>query len=348
LIVVLCTILSAAQQVQQGVRTKVDVVVVDFVAVDKRGDPVTGLTPDEIVVTVEGLRRPLSSLALVGVAGSPTQPTPGSVASNAQSESSSTAGGRAIVLVFAHDTIRPGNERSSVAGSLALMERLSPDDRVAVLTMPTGRVEVDLTTNRAAVRAALQKIVGRASEPVPRGGRAEVLALADIFHSLSPLPGRKAVVLISEGQWPVSQRFKRDRKDDVRQPKASLEELTDLGPSASDANVDLFILQPYNLPADASSRRSASPAPMEADAYGQIADATEGLEGLAGVTGGRLFRLSGSPEKVFAQILRETSAYYVAALPVEDSDRTGTHRKLSVRVTRPGVTVRARSAFRVD
>jgi VWFA-related protein len=328
---------------QDRIRSRIDVVALDFVAVDKRGEPVLGLRSEEVLLTVEGAPRPLTSLEFVSVVAEPhaSQPAGNAPTSTGSPGATTFGAGRTLIFVFAHDSIRPGNERPAVNAAIAMLKQLSPADRIAVITIPTGRVEADLTTERATVRAALQRVAGHSPEAVPRAGRAEIVALREIFRGLSSISGRKTVVLIAEGLWPPAQRFERSAGAE----RPSRGELADVAAAATEFMVDLVILQPANLPIDSSRRRGTS---FLADEQSEIADATAGLEDLAGVTGGRLARLSGNGEKVVAQILRETSTYYVASFAVEDSDRTGATRRISVRVTRPGVTVRARSSFRVE
>jgi hypothetical protein len=68
----------------------------------------------------------------------------------------------------------------------------------------------------------------------------------------------------------------------------------------------------------------------------------EGIEHLAGATGGARLPLDASGTGSLARVVKESSAYYVAELePVRD-EVLGRSRRLSVRVARRGVTVRAR------
>ena len=69
------------------------------------------------------------------------------------------------------------------------------------------------------------------------------------------------------------------------------------------------------------------------------------LEDIAGVTGGDLFRLSGTADGVFERIVRETAAYYELAFEPFQSERNGKDHAISVKLNRPKVTVRARSSF---
>jgi hypothetical protein len=66
----------------------------------------------------------------------------------------------------------------------------------------------------------------------------------------------------------------------------------------------------------------------------------EGIEQLLGVTGGKLLNLGAAERSAFDRIAAETSAYYVATLDPQPSDRGRSHA-LDVRVSRAGVEVRS-------
>src|SRR5690606_26127709 len=71
----------------------------------------------------------------------------------------------------------------------------------------------------------------------------------------------------------------------------------------------------------------------------------EGLEALAGLSRGSLFRVSTSPTYAFDRILRALAGYYLVGVEAVPADRDGKRHRLSVETTRPGVTLRSRSRF---
>jgi hypothetical protein len=66
---------------------------------------------------------------------------------------------------------------------------------------------------------------------------------------------------------------------------------------------------------------------------------TEGLESLAGATGGQYQRIA-TDANPFARIALETSAYYVATVDAEPNDRNGQSHRVEIKVAREGTTVR--------
>jgi VWFA-related protein len=74
----------------------------------------------------------------------------------------------------------------------------------------------------------------------------------------------------------------------------------------------------------------------------------DGLAEIAGQAGGGYFNLSTAIDPAFERIARETSASYVVTFEPIDTDRDGKPHGVGVKVSRPGVTIRARKQFTVD
>jgi hypothetical protein len=67
----------------------------------------------------------------------------------------------------------------------------------------------------------------------------------------------------------------------------------------------------------------------------------EGIEHLAGVTGGERLHLAATGDATLVRIARETSAFYMAGFEPLAGDRNGVSRQAQVRVLREGVQVRS-------
>jgi VWFA-related protein len=344
-LLVLSGCLAIVLQTQRGsIRTGVEAVAADFLAVDSHGAPVLDLQATEILLSIDGKGRPLTSLSLLrwDLSSSAT-------ASAASSASDSTIKGdapvgRAVILLFAHENIRSDQRRPVVEGAQRFISRLAPADRVAVVTIPNGRIEVNLTTDRGAVHAALDRIPGYSRAHVPLMTRPALMAVVDFLNGLGATDDPKIVVLVAQGILPATAQL------DLRQQRAVNRSMPDYewtysadfkaaGEAAASAHAYLYVIQPHNF----SGASGFSSAPNEGlDNWGQ-----KGLEDFTGVTGGELFRLSGTADAIFDRIARESSAYYLAGFAVEDADRTGKVRRIRIEVTRPGVIVRARPSFRI-
>ena len=118
-----------------------------------------------------------------------------------------------------------------------------------------------------------------------------------------------------------------------------MNDFLEIGRSAAAARARTYVMQPAHTGPDASVSESTEA--LAADL------GLAGLNALTGATGGEFFPISGRNDVVFDRIARETSAYYLATFNVEEADRTGKPRKIEVKTTRPGITIRARPTFEV-
>ncbi|MDO8834029.1 MAG: hypothetical protein Q7V01_00455, partial [Vicinamibacterales bacterium] len=74
----------------------------------------------------------------------------------------------------------------------------------------------------------------------------------------------------------------------------------------------------------------------------------QGLQTLAAMNGGALFRITGSAEATFARVAREMSAYHELAIETQPGDRDGKVHTIAIKVPGRGVTVRHRRQFSID
>ena len=325
-------LIAAVVLVQQPqFRGGVELVTVDVRVIGPGGQPVTDLRPEDIALKVDGKVRAIKSLNLLR-AGAMSAP----------------AIGRTLILVFDNEHIRPNNQKPAVDGAIKALDALGPGDRVALVTLPNGRVVVNLTTDLAQIRQALPLMIGGYHDTLdlPDGGsmRAErvmcaMYALRDFFNGLRKLAGPKTIVLVSEGFTCEGPSGYRDTRLDGRP------ELADLAAAAGAARAQVYVIQPSNSMIIDSSRALRKGLP---DDEGQRRDDAQGtIENIATVTGGDLFRLSATADAVYARVIRETSAYYELAFEPAESDRNGKDHAISVKVSRPKTLVRARPSFSI-
>lgn len=178
-------------------------------------------------------------------------------------------------------------------------------------------------------------------------------ALSYIVNGMGELPGRKAVVLLSDG----FRLFHRDADGNIdasanQRILESLRRLTDLANRASVVvnTVDARGLQTLGLTAqDNLSGLAADQIEQRlSDRRNELFDTQEGLTYLAAQTGGRSFTnnndIKGSVEKV----LDDQKGYYLIGYQPDDAVFDSTKRqfnKLTINIKRPGLKVRYRSGF---
>jgi VWFA-related protein len=350
---VLLAVLSADQQ-RPGFRGGIDLVTLDVSAIGQDGRPLRDLRLDELTLTVDGKPRVITSFEYNEVAhptsagGNPAFSAPPPAGSNLPAEA-----GRNVFIVVLHDHIRPGNERQAMQGVGHLVDQLTPRDRIAVVTMPFGRVEVDLTSDFKRVKARLPQIIGHSTEAVPKGEQttSEGRALVDFLKNLVKLQGPKTIVLISEGFNTGSGRVPTaDNELDtgtaiLTRLGSQVTEIADLRSAAAAARANFYVIQPNNMPTDAAIKDRADEG-INRGFSDQMEVQTSALASVASVTGGQYFRLSGTATNVFDRILRETSGYYALAFESDPEDRTvNKERSIVIRTTRPGVKLQARRTF---
>ena len=368
-----------AQQQQQPpppptFRGGINLITVDITATGPDGWPVRDLKQNELTLVVNGRARAIKSFELIDVAPPPgpkaaagssaTAPAPKAATTPA---SNSGTAGRSVFFVILHDHICQGNERPAIEGAQAFIDQLAPRDRVAVMTMPFGRVEVDLTTDHALAKARLGKIVGHAQQATGNETASEARALLNFVRSLAPLDGAKTIVLISEG-FNASESGVLTPQDlagivplpgllptaelngtlDLASASAMVLETGGLRGAASVARAQFYVIRPNTTFGCGSVDPASVPTNVilqeEADRRRnqQLVSQESGLASVASVTGGQYFNLSGRATPVFDRILRETSAYYALAFEAEPPDLAGEVGKIQVQTSRPGVNVRVR------
>ncbi|TAK18815.1 MAG: VWA domain-containing protein [Acidobacteria bacterium] len=387
------SLLLLAWLAQAQFRTTTELVSVDTIVTTQDGRPATDLTTKDFVLKVDGKARPIQSVQFVrfNAAGAGPAPpitnSPAGPASPASPFSTNTdPKGRTFIFAIDHNNIHAGNERPAIDAAVRLLDRLTPNDRVAVVTLPRGGVSADLSTDRAAARQALEGIIGHAPQRSSQFGfsveealtvfgagnvgsvqsdltknlitemvsrecgsnsvcasavRAEareygrslvfntrdtILALGAFMNSLSSLEGTKSIVFVSEGLIETS--------DNTR-------DLTDLGRVADAARVRMFVLQLNTPMFDVGGRKAP------ADANGDINQLLAGLQSIAGVTGGELFRPSGRVDSAMDQIDRATSAYYLVGFEPNDKERDGRFHKIELTLARKDLRIKARNGFEV-
>ena len=343
-LLVACLLAGLAQpapRAQQIPERAVDLLHVDFAVVSSDGTPVTDLTADDVTVRIGGRTRTVRSLQMVE-AGSTSDAEPIERLPPAFGSNTAFEAGRAFSLVIADDSFRPGREQPLRDAVDLFVKRLAPSDRVSLVTMPYGGVKVPFTSDHSRIRTELAKIVGRA--PAEQTG--SNLA-CETRRTLESLVGYLDLLGIREEPATVvfiTAALAAPRRDAPAMMAPGMCELTrelfeQVGVAAGAARAQFYVVQPvdlYNTGAVVQRENVAGVGYTGSD------NPIEGIENLAGVTGGKMLALTGSADTALGRILRERVAHYVAAFTPERTDRSGRSQQLDVKVRRSGVEVRTR------
>ena len=329
-----------AQQQPAPPERGVNLVSVDFSVVSAEGRPVTGLEASDVSIRIGGKRRTIRSLQLISVAtaapvaGASLPPPFGT---NAESER-----GRALVIIIDDDSFKAGREAPLRAAVEMLIGGLSSRDQLSLVTMPYGGVKVPLTTDHSRIRSALLKIVGQSSG-VETGSelacrtRRTLETLRGYLDGVLGIRATPATIMFITGGLAGPRR-------DAPITKAPgmcelrTETFQEVAEAAGAARAQFYVIQPVDM----MLKGALSTENIAGANFTGSDNPIEGIEHLAGVTGGKMLHLTGSPEGALGRVLAETSAYYLATIEPERSDRSGRSQQLEVRVSEPRVETRAR------
>jgi hypothetical protein len=253
--------------------------------------------------------------------------------------------GRTLLLAIDDDSFRPGREGPLRAAVDRLVAGLGPRDRISLVTMPYGGVRVPSTTDHTRVRTALSTLVGRG--PASESGSALAcrsrLTLESLTVHLARLGIRESAAIVMF----VSAGLAGPRRDAPMMMAPGKCELTTsdfqkVGAAAAAARARFYIVQPEDLMARPGALATEN---IAGAGFTGSENPVEGLEHLAGVTGGKLLHLTGSADTALGRILRESAAYYLATVDPQPGDRAGRPLQLEIRVARAGVELRAPRAI---
>jgi hypothetical protein len=115
-------------------RASVDLIVVNVVAVDRRGQPVEDLGPRDFSVKVDGRQRDVVSAQLVkaGAAGS-AAPAVGSATDELVTTNALPSARRLLVIAVDQTLVAPGSIKPLLNTASQFIDRLTPIDHVALV-----------------------------------------------------------------------------------------------------------------------------------------------------------------------------------------------------------------------
>lgn len=310
----LCAGLCAAQE--SRIHVDSTLVTVPIVATDGAGRLVRDLRRDELTITEDGVAQPIRYLWT-------EVDLPLTVA-----------------LVIDVSSSQMGFVRAHLASVERFLTRVTgPADRVLIATVDEqARVVVDLTSSTEEMRRGVEliqkqrhagRLVGEQCQPPQRSRRRAPkgcmgTAVWDgVFHvvrsELEHVEGRKALVLLSDGL---------DVNSSVHGLSTAIE-------SAQTGGVAVYTIQYLSAGYLALSPTIAISAGRD-----------HGMEKIAEETGGLAFHHPKTPDRIYDQIEADLRSQIILGFVPNTPAMSGKWRRLEVRCTRPGVTVRARAGYR--
>jgi hypothetical protein len=313
---------------------------VDFIALNSDGSLVADLQSSEVEVRIADRVRAVRMLRRVSAAPAPIPAGPPRVPPP-YGTNDDVAAGRRFMFVIDQESFVAGREqlfRNAIEG---LFAQLTPADRTMVAALPFGGVMVPFTSDIARIRLAAGRVTGQGSR-VETGSdlacrtRRFLESLEGLLRTQATQAAPQTLIVFTAGLAGP----RRDAPMGILPGMCEL--VVDLfrhvGTVASAARANVYVMQPADIGIGTSLPRPT------AGGVGDIGsdNPLEGIEHLAGVTGGARLPLDATGTASLLRVARESSGYYVAELEPVRGEVFGRSRALGVRVARRGVIVRAR------
>jgi VWFA-related protein len=166
-------------------------------------------------------------------------------------------------------------------------------------------------------------------------------SLESLMRTTQEMPGRKLVFFISDG-------FYIQTKDGVSAANTHLQRVTDAATRTGTVIYTIDARGLFALLPDATGDRPFDPkGRLDRATVGEAVLSQDGLNALAGDTGGRFLKNQNYFDRWVARMLDETSNYYVLAWrPETDAQKAGKFKRVEVSVVgRPELTVRLQRGY---
>ncbi|MFN0085710.1 MAG: VWA domain-containing protein [Blastocatellia bacterium] len=376
---------APARDRQDTVRIGTQLVQVDVVVTDKKGRHVEDLAQEELELFLDGKKQPLSHFKHISLPGAITRELPkkkkGGDAVLPESMPTRQIDPSEVrrTIAFIVDDLGLGftsTERVRETLRKFVAEQMRDGDLVAIIRTGNGLGLLEqFTSDKRILYSAIEKLawnpLSRDMNPTFGDGSAELTedqterqAMLDSFEQfrttnftrgtlgsigfvvqgLRSLPGRKSVILLSDG----FQVYTQDGQNvDPSTTELLLQAMRGLVESAGRAGVVVYAM-------DAKGLQAYMPGPEtggrpSAQSYSDTQDAAQAaLEGpvfLAKETGGFLVTNSNDLNVGIQEALYDQQSYYLVGFDPDDETFDRKFHKISIRSTRPGLTIRTRSGF---
>jgi VWFA-related protein len=361
-------------------KVEVNFVEIDAVVTDADGHFVGGLTKEAFLVLEEGRPQQISAFTMVDMPVERPDPPlfkEASVEPDVHSNKDEFEG-RVFVMVL--DDVQTDVRRTHRVRAAArqFIERyLGAGDMVAIVQTGGGdRGSQDFTSSRARLLAAVDSFMGQKlrsataarledyyiqralgsglapkdTEEFQRAykARSSLTVLKNLADYLAGIRGRrKAIIWIGEGIDFDTTDFMEVRDGD--QVHAALR---DAIAAASRSNVSIYSVDPRGLASGDEDAMDLSGVPDDPtlglgtpSLVAEMMRAHQSMRAISEETGGIAFLNRNDTDSAFERIVQESSRYYILGYYAPDGRRDGRYRRIDVRVTQPGLRVRARRGY---
>lgn len=374
LVFVVCIALAAQQA--PVFRSGVQYVAVDVVVTDKNDKPITDLKREEFSIVESGKSQSIADFQFVNVpavtrtaavTAAAAEPEPDVVTNVAPKADS-----KLFVMVIDDMHLI---EQNIIAIKRTLTDTLNaipPDDEVAMVFVSHSDMSVNFTRSRAPIQRAIDNVRGALGFGLDSlahapNGAGTAGATDQLYSSTSPsrfraiyaktavetlrsvarsLAGsnhsRRAILFFSGGTtltpW------------DIGSPNYNLEladELLATVAEAAHADVPIYAIDPRGniTPDDAVRGDPIKSARLRSEVVNNLQIQRNNLSEIAINTGGRAVVGASDMKRMMEEIVQENGSFYLLGYYPEPFASDGKFHELDVKVSRPGVIVRARKGY---
>ncbi len=359
-------------------RSQANVTVIDVIVTDKNGKVVRSLGPDDFNVSARRQSRKVLTADFVelkpAVSARAEVFAESSLAPPRASSNRTVDRGRVFILAIDVSKIFLGEGRIQMRQISEFLDHLAPEDIVGLVSLPTFSPRVELTRDRAEIRAALGSLVGSHAsyrscsftygEAAAYSNGDTKTAAQAMLDRLGPPPrlciGGTENVRVVLPEYRIQTRQLLDSLGalaDALKPSPGLktivlvadgmfadrdnyDDIARLAARTEAAGTRVYALHLERPIIDISAKGNVTTTHHLDDSYGFAAMAE-----VAAATGGTAFRVSGSAIPQLDQIDEESSGYYVLGIEVDPAESPDKPIDLSVKSRRAGLDIRARRMF---
>ncbi|HMF91670.1 MAG TPA: VWA domain-containing protein [Candidatus Angelobacter sp.] len=375
---------APASQTQDRFKFKVEsqLVLVNVVARDKQGKPVTDLKRDDFTILEDGKPQRIASFdfenldstplaagsgpAQVSVDGKPAAASKPILSRKDAEEALSNR--RVIVLFFDLSSMGPDETQRAVdAARKYVQNKMTVADMIAIVSLAASlRLDQDFTDDRARLLRVLNRFSRVEGQGMDSGPTGDADGIEETGAAYTPdeteynqfNTDRKLQALQSICQ--VLSRFNQKKSliyFSSGMTQTGIENQTALRAAintAVKANVAIYTLDARGLEAMPSGGSAATASLRGTAMYSGAAvenaldsnfASQETLTTLAADTGGKAFLDSNDLGQVFDRVQRDSSVYYVLGYTSNNSLRDGRYRHIQVKVNRAGLNLEFRKGY---
>jgi VWFA-related protein len=359
------------------IRVSTELVLVNVVARDRKGNPVRDLKQEDFTVYEDGKKQQISTFDFEDVDQLPmtagrtvTGAAPGTLLHSTKKAPPTldARDRRLIVLFFDFSAMEPEQiDRSVDAAKKFVNTKMQPADLLALVSLATNmHVDCDFTDDKDKLLALLSGYnsgqgqgfdngtTGSAEGTAETGGSfteddtdlntfsadRKLLALESLMQALNKLPQKKSIIYFSNGITQTGV----DNQSALRAATAAA-----VKANASIYSLDVRGLQAFPPGGEAQNAslhgQSAFSGASTLNDLNGNASSEDTLATLSSDTGGKAFFDSNDFSGIFSQVQKDSSVYYVLGFTSSNPAKDGRFRRLKVTVNRPDLKLDFRSGY---